>query len=65
MTFEEIKESDKDFIFADDVKDVICVSPNALRKQAHEDPSKLGFPVMVCGTKVRIPRKAFIKFIEG
>lgn len=65
MTFEEIKASDKDFLYADDVQNVIGVKPNTLREQAHKDPSKLGFPVMVCGTRVRIPRKAFIKFVEG
>ena len=65
MTIEELKSYDKDFVFADDIKSIVGIDPANIRKQAHENPSKLGFPVMVCGTKVRIPRKAFIKFIEG
>lgn len=65
MTLEEIKTCESEFLFVDDIKELCELNPNVFRKQAHEDPSKLGFPVMVCGTKVRIPRRAFIKFIEG
>ena len=65
MTIEELKSWEKDFVYADDVKTIVGVDPSSIRKQAHEDPSKLGFPVMVCGSVVRIPRKPFIKFIEG
>lgn len=65
MTFEEIKLSDKEFLYAKEIQEVLGIKPNTLREQARNDPSKLGFPVIVCGTRVRIPRKAFIKFIEG
>lgn len=65
MTFEEIKSSDKDFLYAEDIQSVLGANPNTIRKQAHDDPAALGFPVVVCGTRVRIPRKPFIKFIEG
>lgn len=65
MTFEEIKALDQEFLYADDIQDILGVNPNTLREQAHNDPGKLGFPVMVCGTRVRIPRRAFIKFLEG
>ena len=37
----------------------------SINLQAKEDPSKLGFPVIVMGSRVRIPKAGFIKFCEG
>lgn len=37
--------------------------PYSLRSQAQDDPSKLGFPVMVIGQRVKIPRWSFFKFL--
>lgn len=65
MTMEEIKASKKDFLIARDVASILRLDPPTLRRQAIEDPSKLGFPVIVMGASVRIPRKPFIKFMEG
>ncbi len=71
VTFEEIKSSNKDFLYAEDIQNVLDANPNTIRKQAHDNPTALGFPVVVCGTRVRIPRKPFIRvetinaYLEG
>lgn len=64
MTFEEIKESDKDFLTPEDVKQVLGIMPYTINLQAKEDPSKLGFAITMMGTRVKIPRRAFIHWME-
>ena len=66
MTLREIQNSEKLFLLATDVEAVLGVSANSIRLQAQKDKDKLGFPVIVAGTRVRIPRIPFLKFIlEG
>ena len=63
MTFEEIQESDKYFLTPEDVKDVLGCMPYSINLQAKEDASKLGFPVCMVGTRVKIPRLAFVHWM--
>ena len=44
---------------------VLGCNPNSLRQAAHQRPELLGFPVIVMGRRVRIPRLPFIQFLEG
>ena len=44
---------------------VLKASPATIHKQAMECPEKLGFPVIVMGSRVKIPRRAFIMFLKG
>lgn len=48
-----------------DVAPVLGCKPYSLTLQAREDPSALGFPVCVMGTRVRIPRVPFLNWIDG
>lgn len=54
-----------DFMTAEDVGKIIGVGPQNIRSQAQADPSKLGFPVIVIGTRVYIPREGFERFCKG
>lgn len=63
MTFQEIQESDKDFLTPEDVREVVGCMPYTINLQAKEDASKLGFPVCITQTRVRIPRLAFIHWM--
>lgn len=65
MTRQEIEVSDKDFLVPTDVAEVIGCKPYSINLQAKEDPARLGFPVCVLGTRVKIPRMAFLRWIEG
>lgn len=64
MTFRQIMESDKDFLIPKDVADVLGCQPYTINCQAKADPAKLGFPVCMMGTNVRIPRLAFIHWMR-
>lgn len=61
--------SEKEFLLPAEVAQVLGCSPQHIRVAAREKPELLGFPVIVIGTRVRIPRLAFLRFmgaeIEG
>lgn len=65
MTIQDIKTMDSECINVDVAAKVIGCNPHAIRVQAHQDPKKLGFPVLVINKRVKIPRIPFIKFMEG
>lgn len=63
MTLEEIKRSGELLLIPKDVAPVLGCDPEKIRIQAHENPTLLGFPVVVIGTRVRIPRKPFLQWL--
>ena len=65
MTIDEIVRSDKVILTPADVAEAIHAEPQVIRLQAREDPSVFGFPVIVVGKRVKIPRIPFIQFICG
>lgn len=65
MTLQEIRESGKEFLTPEEAAEIIGCKPYAINVQAREDQSKLGFPVCVLGSRVRIPRRAFLRWIDG
>lgn len=48
-----------------DVAKVLKASPTALHDQAIFNPASLGFPVIVHGSRVKIPKQPFLKFMKG
>lgn len=44
---------------------VIGCDPHYIRIAARQKPEQLGFPVIVVGTRTKIPRIPFIRFVEG
>lgn len=65
MTISEIRECKKNMLTPADVCEILGCHPYSINKQAKKDPCLLGFPVIVVGTRVKIPREAFLKFWEG
>ena len=65
MTLQEIQLSDKAMLIPADVCEVLGCKAFSINVQAQEDPAKLGFPVSVIGTRVKIPRVAFLKWLQG
>ena len=64
MTLDDIKSMDRETITPAIAAAVIGCDPQGIRIAAHEEPQSLGFPVMVMGSRTKIPRRAFIKFME-
>lgn len=51
MTLTEIRQSKRDVLLLKDIAPVLGLNPQTLRSQAQADPSKLGFPVTVAGSR--------------
>lgn len=64
MTWNELIASEKPFVWAHDVAPIIGTSAHVIRVLARENPKELGFPVYCIGTRTRIPRIPFIRFVE-
>ena len=65
MTIDEIRTSTKDMLTPSDVAPILGCHPFAINTQVKNDASKLGFPVCLIGKRVKIPRRAFIAWMEG
>lgn len=65
MTMDEIRKVERDWLLASEVAPVMGVDPQSIRVAAKAAPEKLGFPVSIIGSRLRIPKKPFIEFMEG
>ena len=65
MTIEDIKSMNKEILTPNDIAPVLECDPNLIRFQAKQDIRQLGFPASKLGTRVKIPRQAFINWFEG
>ena len=65
MTLDEIRNSTKDVLTPADIADVLSADPQDVRVAARQRPDLLGFNVAVIGTRVKVPRLAFIRWMEG
>lgn len=62
---EELKAMDEVVISAQVASRYLRIDPHSIRLEARYHPEKLGFPVIVTGHRVKIPRVAFIRYLEG
>ena len=69
MTLEEIRASKKPMLTPADIAEVLGCEPYAVNIQVKEDiangVNSLGFAVCKVGNRVKIPKKAFLRFMEG
>lgn len=65
MTLKEIEQSDKEMLTCADVSEILKCNPYSLHIQAQQRPEMLGFRVVCIGNRVKIPRRPFLKFMEG
>lgn len=64
-TLEEVKQSKKEFLVPSDVAPILGCDRYNITLMARHYPEKLGFPVIVIKNRTKIPRLAFIAFMEG
>lgn len=63
MTLQEIKTSDRAVLFAKDVAPVLESDPFTLSTTAKTHPERVGFPYFFSGNQMKVPRKAFLRWI--
>lgn len=64
MTLEQLEALPGEVLTCQQIGQVIGANPDSIRGQARERPELLGFPVIVCGSRVRIPKQPFIRFMR-
>ena len=65
MTLDEIRNSTKEVLTPAEVAPILGCDPQDIRVQAKQHPEWLGFNVAVIGSRVKVPRLAFIRWVEG
>lgn len=65
MTLDEIRNSTKEVLTPAEVAPVLGCDPQEIRVQAKQQPERLGFNVAVIGSRVKVPRRAFLNWLEG
>ena len=65
MTISDLKKMDKEMLTPGDIAPILGCDPNLIRRQAKEDIKQLGFPASKLGSRIKIPRQAFINWYEG
>lgn len=69
MTLNEIRASDKEFLTPQEVAEVLGCATYAINTRVKEDLARgvnsLGFNYIKIGSRVKIPRLAFLKFMDG
>lgn len=65
MTIEEIENYPEDILIPKHIASILKCDPYCINLQADKCPEKLGFPVSVIGSRVKIPRIPFLNFIRG
>lgn len=65
MTLLDLEKLDKPMLTVKDIAPLLGANPYSIHCQAQANPKKLGFPVIVMGRRVRIPKEGFIKFMKG
>ena len=64
MTLKEIEALDTETLTCEQVGRVIGAKRQSIYLQAFECPEKLGFPVIIIGERVKIPKEAFLYFMK-
>ena len=65
MTLEEIRAIDREYLLPREVAAVLGTDPYSISVWAKQKPEALGFPVIRIGTRTKIPKRAFLKYMEG
>ena len=61
-TLQEIENCEKEMLTPKDVAKFLSCDAYSISLQAKENPKALGFPVIVIGTRTKIPRDGFVNF---
>lgn len=65
MTLQDIEKMDVDILLPSQVAAVLGCGQYSINVQARDNPASFGFPVIKIGSRVRIPREGFIRFMKG
>ncbi len=64
-TLEDIEKIDSPILLPRQIAGYLKCGQYSINCQAMQDPSKLGFPVIMTGSRVKIPKEGFVNFCRG
>ena len=64
-TLHEVEQSSKEMLTCADIAPIFGADAHSIRLAAHKDPRMLGFPVVVIGNRVLIPREGLLNFCRA
>lgn len=64
-TIEELEALPDELLTCRQVSGILKADPHKIHTQAMQDKTKLGFPVFIYGTRVKIPKMPFIEAVRG
>lgn len=65
LTLDQLEALPAEVLTCAQIAQVLCANPATLHLQALERPELLGFPVIVAGSRVKIPKRPFLQFMRG
>lgn len=65
MTLEELERLDKEMLVPKDIAPILGCAPYAINVATQDGKNPFPFPIIRMGTRVRIPKRAFIKAMKG
>lgn len=63
MNISDARTSTAAMLIPADVAPILGCDPQWIRDTARENPDALGFPVLVVGSRVKIPRIPFLRYL--
>ena len=63
-TIDEIERLKTEYLVPEQVAPILGTSAETIMNHAKSDPTMLGFGVCVLGTRVKIPRRAFVYWLN-
>ena len=64
LTLEDLEALPCEVLTCQQIAPILGADPGTIHQQAMEAPYMLGFPVIVMKSRVKVPRRAFIKFMR-
>ena len=64
-TLEDLEALPGEFLTCKQVAPILGAKEANIHMQAMEAPYMLGFPVIIIKSRVKIPKKSFVKFMRG
>lgn len=65
MKLEEIRKSDKTVLTPDDIAEVLGSNAHTISLTARQHPERVRYPYTFIGSRMKIPREAFLRWFDG
>lgn len=65
VTLEQIEAMDKEMLVPTDIAPLLGCAPYTINVATRDGKNPFPFPIIRMGTRVRIPKKAFLKAMRG